>query len=350
MILGVESSCDESALALLDPASGLCGEWVHSQLDLHREYGGVVPELASREHLETFPVLLEKVMGKVKGLSAQIEEIAVTCGPGLAPCLALGVSVSRALGIELAVPVRAINHLRGHAFSVFIKLHEANPLEFFDSLQTYLPHLGLLVSGGNTLLFEIRSDLSIQVLAQTVDDAAGEALDKGAKLLGLDYPGGALLEKNALGGDPTWRDFPRAFAKKPELRFSFSGLKTSLRYLLEKMEDADVDRHFADLCASYQAAVVDQLASKTKQVLSNGQFKSLGLSGGVANNQALRQRISTLAQSDGCPLFLAEPSHTGDNAAMIAFAALVEAHNHKIMYDSQPSIPLLPSLKINQCP
>ena len=198
MILGVESSCDESALALLDPASGLCGEWVHSQLDLHREYGGVVPELASREHLETFPVLLEKVMDKVKGLSAKIEEIAVTCGPGLAPCLALGVSVSRALGIELAVPVRAINHLRGHAFSVFINLHEANPLEFFDSLQTYLPHLGLLVSGGNTLLFEIRSDLSIQVLAQTVDDAAGEALDKGAKLLGLDYPGGALLEKNAL--------------------------------------------------------------------------------------------------------------------------------------------------------
>ncbi len=350
MILGIESSCDESALALLDPASGLCGEWVHSQLDLHREYGGVVPELASREHLETFPLLLGKVLEKLDSLSQQISEVAVTCGPGLAPCLALGVSLARALGVALGVPVRAVNHLRGHAFSVFIGLHKSNPAEFFNELGAHLPHLGLLVSGGNTLLFEIREDLSIQVLAQTLDDAAGEALDKGAKLLGLDYPGGALLEQNATGGDPAWRAFPRAFANKPDLCFSFSGLKTSLRYLLEKMEDAEVDRHFADLCASYQAAVIDQLAAKTAQALEAGRHKSLGLSGGVANNETLRQRITELAHPQDLPLFLAQPPHTGDNAAMIAFAALVETQGQPTSYDAQARTPLLPSLKINQSP
>ena len=347
MILGVESSCDESAVALFDPEQGLRHEWVHSQLDLHKQYGGVVPELASREHLETFPALLHELIQCPGGL-AQVKSVAVTCGPGLAPCLALGVSFARALGLALGVPVHPANHLRGHAFSVFINLHENDPAGFAEALQLQLPHLGLLVSGGNTLLFEIRSDLSINVIAQTLDDAAGEALDKGAKLLGLDYPGGALLEKHAGGGDPTWRAFPRAFAAKPDLCFSFSGLKTSLRYLLEKMEDSEVELHFSDLCASYQAAVVDQLAAKAEQVLASGHFQSFGLSGGVANNQTLRQRIVGLAQSQDIPLYLAEPRHTGDNAAMIAFAAFIEAQS--TAYDALTSIPLLPSLKITQSP
>ena len=204
-----------------------------------------------------------------------------------------------------------------------------------------------MVSGGNTLLFEIREDLGIHLIAQTVDDAAGEALDKGAKLLGLDYPGGALLEKHAIDGDPAWREFPRAFARKPEMRFSFSGLKTSLRYVLEKMSDAEVNVRFADLCASYQAAVMDQLVAKASQALEPGSFCSLGLSGGVANNRTLRSRFKDLAQRESVPLFLAEPRHSGDNAGMIAFAAYMES-NPASIHDTNAHVILQPSLKINQ--
>ena len=345
MILGIESSCDESALAVFDPDVGFCGEWVHSQIDLHREYGGVVPELARREHLEKFPILLEKVLACVQ--PNDLREIAVTSGPGLAPCLALGISLARSLGIAWNVPVRGINHLRGHAFSAFIGLHNKNPIQFHERLADLLPHLGLLVSGGNSLLFEIREDLAIHLIAQTVDDAAGEALDKGAKLLGLDYPGGALLEKHAIDGDPAWREFPRAFARKPEMRFSFSGLKTSLRYLLEKMSDDEVEDHFTDLCASYQAAVMDQLVAKSFQALDASSYCSLGLSGGVANNRILRSRFKELAQKESLPLFLAEPRHSGDNAGMIAFAAFMESHPHTID-KLQDHVVLQPSLKINE--
>ncbi len=347
MILGVESSCDESALALFDPGAGLCGEWLHSQLDLHREYGGVVPELASREHLQKFPLLLTKVLQQEEARS--IREIAVTCGPGLAPCLALGISLAHALGMTLNVPVRGFNHLRGHAFSAFIDLHEERPDLFHERLSLHLPHLGLLVSGGNTLLFKIQEDLCIQLLAQTVDDAAGEALDKGAKLLGLDYPGGALLEKHARTGDPAWHAFPRAFAGRREMRFSFSGLKTSLRYLLEKMTDKELETHFANLCASYQEAVVDQLVSKVLQALQIGGLRSLGLSGGVANNQILRQRFVQLAGEESLPLFMARPSHSGDNAGMIAFNAFLEKSQANDP-EMKKIVPLLPSLKIIQAP
>jgi N6-L-threonylcarbamoyladenine synthase len=345
MILGIESSCDESALAVFDADDGFCGEWVHSQMDLHREYGGVVPELASREHLEKFPMLLKKVLTCVR--PEELREIAVTSGPGLAPCLALGISLARSLGIAWNIPVRGINHLRSHAFSVFIGLHDDNPVQFRERLAGHLPHLGLLVSGGNTLLFEIREDLAIHLIAQTVDDAAGEALDKGAKLLGLDYPGGALLEKHAIDGDPAWREFPRAFARKPEMRFSFSGLKTSLRYLLEKMSDVEVEDHFHDLCASYQAAVMDQLVAKSRQALETRSFCSLGLSGGVANNRILRNRFKDLAQRESVPLFLAEPRHSGDNAGMIAFAAYMESHPEST-HEEEDRVILQPSLKINE--
>lgn len=349
MILGIESSCDESALALFDPASGFCGEWILSQLDLHRDYGGVVPELASREHLEAFPILLGRLFEQVGEHRGEIREIAVTCGPGLAPCLALGISMAQALGVAWDVPVRGINHLRGHAFSVFIGLYAEDPATFLERLTLQLPHLGLLVSGGNTLLFEIREGLDTHVLAQTLDDAAGEALDKGAKLLGLDYPGGALLEKLALDGDPTWRDFPRAFAKKADMCFSFSGLKTSLRYLLEKMDDAEVEARLADLCASYQAAVVDQLVAKPVQALRAGDYRSLGLSGGVANNRTLRARFTELARKQSVPLLMSEPGHSGDNASMIAFASFAE-EQPGTAYDAQAHIPLLPSLRITESP
>ncbi len=319
MWLGVESSCDESALALFDPAVGLCGEWVHSQVSLHQRYGGVVPDLASREHLGNFGWLLKEAA--TTEAFGRVEQIAVTGGPGLAGCLAIGLSLAKSLALARGLPLVGVNHLRGHAFSPFIPLHAEDPEGFRARLAECLPHLGLLASGGNTLLFSIDQALTINILAQTVDDAAGEALDKGAKLLGMDYPGGPLMEKAAAAGDPARFDFPAGISASSDWRFSFSGLKTSLRYRLEKMDDAELERDFADLCASYQQAVIHQLIRKTRHVLRAGEYASLGLSGGVANNTPLREAMETLAESARLPLLPALKRHTGDNAAMIAFAA-----------------------------
>lgn len=322
MILGIESSCDESAVALFSEKKGVIGEWIHSQIELHREYGGVVPALASREHLEAFGPLLEMMQARLE--MARVERIAVTCGPGLAGCLALGIALAKALALVWEVPVVGVNHLRGHAFSPFINVHKEDPKEFLEAYKGLLPHLGLIVSGGNTLLFKIDEDGKIAVIAQTVDDAAGEALDKGAKLLGMAYPGGPLIEKEAEAGDRKAFDFPKAFSKASERCFSFSGLKTSLRYRLEKMADGEVEAQLADICASYQEAVVQALVNKMRQVARGGRFNSLGLSGGVANNKRLRELLKSLSQEVGVPLYVAEPKHSGDNAAMIAFAAYVD--------------------------
>ena len=322
MILAIESSCDESALARFDPASGMAGEWVHSQIDLHKEYGGVVPDLASREHLKNFFPLLEAAgIGADRG---KISQIAVTNGPGLAGCLALGVAFARSLGLAWDLPVAGVNHLRGHAYSPFISLHQASPEEFTGAFTGLLPHLGIIVSGGNTILFEINAEKRLIVLAETVDDAAGEALDKGAKLLGLPYPGGPQVERLAADGDPKVYDFPKAIAPRNERRFSFSGLKTSLRYRLEKMGDAELASAMPDICAGYQGAVIDQLVGKTKHLIQAGSYSSLGLSGGVSNNKALRLAMERLARRHHMECLIAQPQHAGDNAAMIAFAAYAD--------------------------
>jgi N6-L-threonylcarbamoyladenine synthase len=204
-----------------------------------------------------------------------------------------------------------------------VALHAEAPADFDARLRELLPHLGLIVSGGNTLLFTLDAARRLKVLSSTRDDAAGEALDKGAKLLGLGYPGGPLIEKLAANGRADAYDFPRGIGRRDELDFSFSGLKTSLRYLLEKMPAAEVEARRADLCASYQAAVIDALSRKTRAALRQGEgaYRSLGLSGGVANNRALRAALEAEAKRARIPFFAAQPKHTGDNAGMIAFAA-----------------------------
>ena len=322
MILAIESSCDESALALFDPVNGIEGEWVHSQISLHQEYGGVVPDLASREHLKNFFPLL--TASDILKRESEITEIVVTQGPGLAGCLALGIAFAKSLALAWDVPLRGVNHLRGHAYSPFIALHHTQPAEFTEAFEDLLPHLGLVVSGGNTILFEINKAKQLTVLAETVDDAAGEALDKGAKLLGLPYPGGPHVEKIATSGNSNAFDFPKSIAPRNERRFSFSGLKTSLRYRMEKMDDAELAAAMPDICASYQRAVIDQLCGKTKHILETSSYQSLGLSGGVSNNKALRAAMQRLAKRYRLPCLIAEPKHTGDNAAMIAFAAFAD--------------------------
>ena len=340
MILGIESSCDESALALFDPDEGLRGDWIASQVSKHAEYGGVVPELAVREHLDNFiPLLAESLR-----TAPSVEKIAVTCGPGLAGCLSVGIALAKSLGLLWGVPVMGANHLRGHAFSPFLPLHAKDPAAFEDRLAELLPHLGLLVSGGNTLLFRLGQDRRISIVAETVDDAAGEALDKGAKLFGVPYPGGAQLERIALEGNPSSHDFPRAFPERSKMRFSFSGLKTSLRYRLDKMSPEEISSNREDLCASYQQAAFDQLCAKTKHALAADHYQSMGLSGGVSNNLALRSRFEGLGQEFGISSLVAEPRHTGDNAAMIAFLAYVDlgglVPNDDNQLDFSPSMQL----------
>ncbi len=321
MILALESSCDETAVAIFDPLRGLTGEWVHSQIALHERHGGVVPDLATREHLRHFAPLLTRARAEA-GFDG-VTQIAVTNGPGLAACLAIGVAAAKSLALALKVPVVGVNHLRGHVWSPFIELHTKGPAEFEARLAELLPHLGLIVSGGNTLLFTLSADRRITVLSSTRDDAAGEALDKGAKLLGLGYPGGPLIEQQARKGRPDAFDFPRGIGRRDELDFSFSGVKTSLRYQIEKLAPAEVQARLPDLSASYQQAVLDALARKTRAALAQGagSFRSLGLSGGVANNQALRTALAGEAKRHRIPFLPAQPKHTGDNAGMIAFAA-----------------------------
>lgn len=328
MILALESSCDETAVAIFDPARGLVGEWVHSQIALHENYGGVVPDLATREHLRTFAPLLQRAKSEV-GFEG-VTQIAVTNGPGLAACLAIGVGAAKALALGLRVRVAGVNHLRGHVWSPFVTMHAEAPVEFERRLSAVLPHLGLIVSGGNTLMFSLDEQRRLTVLSSTRDDAAGEALDKGAKLLGLGYPGGPLIEKIASGGNAAGFDFPRGIGRRDELDFSFSGLKTSLRYLLEKMPAEEVKARMPDLCASYQQAVVDALGRKTRAALrlrhesGSEPYRSVGLSGGVANNKTLRAALEQEAQRAGVRFFAAQPKHTGDNAGMIAFAAWMD--------------------------
>jgi N6-L-threonylcarbamoyladenine synthase len=322
MILALESSCDETAVALFDPARGVAGEWIHSQIALHEAYGGVVPDLASREHLSHFAPLLTRALATVP--AGTISRIAVTNGPGLAACLAMGLSTAKSLALAWGVPVVGVNHLRAHAFSPFVALHAADPAAFDAEFAKLLPHLGLLVSGGNTALFCIDESRRLQLLASTMDDAAGEALDKGAKLLGLGYPGGPQVEKLAASGNPAAFEFPKAVAQRSSLEFSFSGLKTSLRYQLEKMPAADVERRKADLCASYQAAIFSMLVRKSALALERGVYRSFGLSGGVANNRTLQRELEQVARAQNIPFLRAQSQHTGDNAGMIAFAAWAE--------------------------
>lgn len=323
MILAVETSCDETAVALFHPERGIVGEWIHSQIALHGRYGGVVPDLATREHLRTIAPLIERAR-EMSGDFSEITHVAVTHGPGLAGCLAIGVAAAKALALSLGVPLVGVNHLRGHAFSPFISLHELHLNEFKSKLKEYLPHLGLIVSGGNTLLFSLDLDLRIQLLSSTRDDAAGEALDKGAKLLGLGYPGGPIVEKAALAGRTDAYDFPRGIGPKSELDFSFSGLKTSLRYTLEKLSTEQIQAALPDLCASYQQAVIDALTRKSGAALDQGTYASAGLSGGVANNKSLRAAMEKLATRKRIHFLAAQPKHTGDNAGMMAFAAWLD--------------------------
>ena len=297
-VLGIETSCDETAAAVVENGRRVASNVVYTQIAKHRPYGGVVPEIACRAHLEEIQEIVETALKEAECTWSDIDAIAVTRGPGLASSLLIGISAAKGLCMSLQKPLLGVNHLEGHVYSVLL--------------------------GEHTSLILRRGLGDYESLASTCDDAAGEALDKGAKLLGLGYPGGPEIERAAEGGDPSTIAFPRGFKdQKEELRFSFSGLKTSLRYYREQNPDTPL----ADVAASYQEAVVDALARQLEKALTqHSEVKSFACVGGVAKNKRLRARLDELASKTGLPLHLTEMQYCTDNAAMIAGVAGAREH------------------------
>ena len=305
LLLALETSCDETAVAILRDRELLVSE-VASQIAEHEKFGGVVPEVASRNHLVHAPRLLERAIRETKIDIAQIDAFAATGGPGLASSLMIGASIAKGLAIGLGKPYLAVNHLEGHLLSPFFNEVEIKP------------NVALVVSGGHTMSIFVRRMGDYQIVGRTVDDAAGEAFDKIAKLLGLGYPGGPEIEKHAANGEPTRFDLPRSM--RDSENFSFSGLKTAVRYLLPKLHGD----FLADICASVQAAIVDVLVSKTIAAAKEHNVDLVTVSGGVSSNRQLRKQMTEACKRSRFQLKIAEPWLCTDNAAMIAFAGMLK--------------------------
>lgn len=318
MLLALETSCDETAAAVLGPDGRILSSVIHSQVRDHQAYGGVVPELASRCHVQALPGVVDSALHQAGASWPQIEAIAVTRGPGLATSLLAGVVYARGLSMRLGVPLYGVNHLVGHLQSIWLK-GNAPPLE------PVYPHLVLLVSGGHTCLVRRDDAVSWSVLGQTLDDAAGEALDKGARLMGLGYPGGPEIQRAAEGGNPHAIPFPRGNPQAGSggwpYPFSFSGVKTSLLYHLRKYPDDLKPDRLPDLAASYEEAVVDTLVRRVEQALEKEPCRLVGCAGGVARNRRLRRELAGLGERRGLPVLFADHDVCADNAAMIAAAA-----------------------------
>ena len=309
MILAIETSCDDTCAAVLD-GPRILSNLISSQAAAHERFGGVVPEVASRHHLELTAPLVEAALAEAEVGLGDVEAVAVTAGPGLIGALLVGVNTAKAVAAARRLPLIPVDHLQGHVAANFL---EPDPLE--------PPFLCLLASGGHTLLAGVRDHAGYELLGQTLDDAAGEAFDKSARLLGLGYPGGPALQRLAEDGDPTAFEMPVAMARNPGLDFSFSGLKTALVYLCRDLGPEGVEARRADLAASFQAAVVGQLTSKLERALKRGDWEAVALGGGVAANVPLREAVAELCEERGVRLKLVPISLCTDNAAMIGSAA-----------------------------
>lgn len=326
ILLGIETSCDETAAAVLVDGS-VRSNIIYSQIAKHAPYGGVVPEIASRDHVRKLPGIIEEALNESGCSFEQLDGIAATYGPGLASSLLIGYSAARALSQRLNIPLAGVHHHEGHIYSVF--LGETPPV-----LDGAFPMMVLLVSGGDTKLVYMKAPGRYEIVGQTIDDAAGEALDKGALLLGLGYPGGPIIQKTAEGGNPQAIRFPRGldnvggewkydFDRK--LCFSFSGLKTALLYYVQHNPDALKDETAKrNLIASYQEAVADALAVRVERALEQYDCVSFACAGGVSLNKVLREKLARLSEKCGLPLRLSSPKLCTDNAAMIAGAAHIK--------------------------
>lgn len=343
-VLGIESSCDETGVALVawtpHPGAGfepprLLGHALHTQITMHRAYGGVVPELASRDHIRRVVPLVREVMQQSEAGLADVDVVAYTRGPGLAGALLVGSALAQGLALALDKPVLGVHHLEGHLLSPFLS---ADPPQF--------PFVALLVSGGHTQLMAVHAVGQYELLGESIDDAAGEAFDKTAKLLGLDYPGGAAMSRMAEGADPKAFAFPRPLLHSGDLNFSFAGLKTAVWTQLNKLGER-APAHHADVAASTQAAIVEVLVRKAMMALAQTGWQRLVVAGGVGANAELRRQLAQHCQAKGVALHFPELTWCTDNGAMIALAAAmrlqaaVESPVPPGAFDVKPRWPLM---------
>lgn len=306
-ILGIETSCDETAAAVYDGERGLLSHCLYSQVKLHAAYGGVVPELASRDHVKKLLPLVQGALREANLEPGQLDGVAYTAGPGLVGALLVGAAVARSLAFAWGIPALGVHHLEGHLLAPML---ESTPPEF--------PFLALLVSGGHTLLAEVRGLGDYQIIGSSLDDAAGEAFDKTAKLLGLPYPGGPALARLAEAGKPGGFDFPRPMLDRPGLDFSFSGLKTAVVVAIRGRELDEQTR--ADVAYEFQQAVVETLVAKCARAAKQTGLKTLVVAGGVGANRRLRAELQALGERRGLQVLYPRPEFCTDNAAMIAYA------------------------------
>lgn len=310
-VLGIETSCDETGVAIYDTEHGLVGDALYSQVAMHAEYGGVVPELASRDHIKRLIPLINEVLAKAEVEKTQIDAIAYTAGPGLIGALMVGAATARAIAFAWDIPAIAVHHMEGHLLAPML---EKSPPK--------IPFVALLVSGGHTQLVEVKAIGDYTLLGESLDDAAGEAFDKAAKMLGLDYPGGPLIAKLAQTADRGRFKFPRPMVDRPGMDMSFSGLKTfTLNTVNQYKKDGTLDQQTsADIAAAFEEAVVDTLAIKCKRALQDTGLKQLVIAGGVSANQRLREKLEVMVKNEKSELFYARPEFCTDNGAMIAYA------------------------------
>ncbi|MCL6719299.1 tRNA (adenosine(37)-N6)-threonylcarbamoyltransferase complex transferase subunit TsaD [Enterobacter ludwigii] len=309
-VLGIETSCDETGIAIYDDEKGLLANQLYSQVKLHADYGGVVPELASRDHVRKTVPLIQAALKEAGLSSTDIDAVAYTAGPGLVGALLVGATVGRSLAFAWDVPAIPVHHMEGHLLAPML---EDNPPAF--------PFVALLVSGGHTQLISVTGIGKYELLGESIDDAAGEAFDKTAKLLGLDYPGGPMLSKIASQGTEGRFVFPRPMTDRPGLDFSFSGLKTFAANTIRNNDDSEQTR--ADIARAFEDAVVDTLMIKCKRALEKTGFKRLVMAGGVSANRTLRAKLAQMMQKRGGEVFYARPEFCTDNGAMIAYAGMV---------------------------
>ncbi len=302
-VLGIETSCDETGVAIYDSNQGLLAHALYSQVAMHTEYGGVVPELASRDHVRKTIPLIETVMEEAKLIASDIQGVAYTAGPGLAGALLVGAAIGQSIGYAWNVPTIGVHHMEGHLLAPML---EPNPPSF--------PFVALLVSGGHTQLVKVLRFGHYEILGESVDDAVGEAFDKTAKLLGLGYPGGAALSALAKQGDPIRFHFPRPMTDRPGLDFSFSGLKTFAANTIRKHPEARLD-----IARAFQDAVVETLVIKCRRALRTTGFKTLVVAGGVGANYALREMLSEMTAKEGARVYFPRLEFCTDNGAMIAY-------------------------------
>jgi tRNA N6-adenosine threonylcarbamoyltransferase len=305
-VLGIETSCDDTAAAVYDSAKGILSHLRHSQAALHVEYGGVVPELASRDHIRKVLPLIREVLGRADTPAEGIGGVAYTTGPGLAGALLVGTTIGRALAYAWGIPALGVHHMEGHLLSPMLE----------DSRPAF-PFLALLVSGGHTLLADVRAVGDYRLLGESLDDAAGEAFDKTAKLLGLGYPGGPAIERAARSGRTGIFRFPRPMTDRPGLDFSFSGLKTACRLAIDSAPLTP--QTVADMAAELQAAVIDTLATKAERAVKHTGLARVVVAGGVSANRLLRERFEQLARRTGVTCYFPRLEFCTDNAAMIAY-------------------------------